>query len=267
MRIEKDGHAINSISDWKLYAPPKAAYHWVAGRSAYELAHAWCGDGQPVMPAAMRALLDSRPETAGMVVECVFPEHRITFDSHGGEPRNADLAFTGSTSAHTVAVTIEAKADEPYGLTIAKTSSAAHVRRITNPLSKGIERITDLIAALLPPGATEQSCVDDLYYQLLTATAGTLAYAVEHSAPVGVLVIHEFITDKTKDALHARNAEAYQDFIQRLRGDPVSQAELHGLIGPFNVPGRPLFPEVPALLIGKITTNLRNTEGGSPAEK
>jgi hypothetical protein len=42
MRVHKDDLPIVSIDDWKRLAPPKADYQWVQGRSAHELAQAWC---------------------------------------------------------------------------------------------------------------------------------------------------------------------------------------------------------------------------------
>jgi hypothetical protein len=77
MRIEKDGKPIRTVQDWREQAPPKSKHQWVEGRSAYELAHAWCGLGKPAMPEALRLLLDSREETRGFVPELAFPEHRI----------------------------------------------------------------------------------------------------------------------------------------------------------------------------------------------
>jgi hypothetical protein len=154
MRIEKDRRIIRSIDDWREYAPPKRPdVQWKEGRSAYELAQAWCGSGKPAMPPELGDLLDSRSETADMAVECVFPEYRIQFDERAGEPRNADLAFLGRVGDRSVAVTVEAKADEPFGSTVAGTICAALERRIENPRSRGVERVTDLVSALLPPYA------------------------------------------------------------------------------------------------------------------
>jgi hypothetical protein len=38
---------IDSFKDWERLAPPKGANQWLDGRSAMELARAWCGDGAP----------------------------------------------------------------------------------------------------------------------------------------------------------------------------------------------------------------------------
>src|SRR5687767_1391190 len=105
MQLHKDGIPITSVDDWKRLAPPKAEYHWVEGRSAFELAHAWCGSGLPVVPPELKRILESRLETRGLVIDEVVPEHRINFDAHGGEPRNADLALAGHTSSGKIALT------------------------------------------------------------------------------------------------------------------------------------------------------------------
>ena len=93
MRVHKDGVHISCVEDWRRIAPPKADYQWVAGRSAYELAHAWCGGGAPAIPAELTMLFDSRDETRGLTIDEVVPELRVSFDAHGGEPRNADLVL------------------------------------------------------------------------------------------------------------------------------------------------------------------------------
>lgn len=209
MRLHKNGLPIVCVDDWKRMAPPKAEYQWVEGRSAYELAHAWCGRGAPAIPAELTALFESRAETRGLMIDEVVPEHRVSFDAHGGEPRNADLALVAHTSESKVAVTIEAKADEPFGATIGQTLADALERAIENPRSRGVRRVEDLVRALLPPRSKGLPHVCDLRYQLLTAVAGTLAYAAMEGASLAVLIVHEFLTDKTSDKRHAENAADY----------------------------------------------------------
>jgi hypothetical protein len=256
MRIEKGGRSITCVADWEKGAPPKGANQWVEGRSAFELAHAWCGTGTPAMPAELRELFDSNPETRGMVAGPATPELRIPFDEHGGEPRNADLAFLGTTPAGKVAVTVEAKADEAFGRTVADTWGDALERLLLNPDSKGVERVEGLSRSLFQPGGKPR--IADLRYQLLTAAAGTIAYAIASEASLAVLIVHEFVTSKTSDANHARNGEDYRAFLARLRcGSTAASKQSGGLEGPFQVPGKPLFEKAPPLLVGKITTNRR----------
>jgi hypothetical protein len=264
MRAEKNGRAINGLADWQELAGPKKAEQWVEGRSAYELAYAWCGSGAVAMPPELRALLESHEKTRNLDVECVFPEHRIAFDSLPGEPRNADLAFTGVGVPGKIAVTMEAKADETFDGTVAETLEDALERLLKNPRSQGVRRVADLVRALFAPRARGQTTrILDLRYQLLTATAGTLAYARMHEASLAVLIVHEFVTARTRDELHEGNAADYRAFLQRLSADRALAIEQGGLLGPFAVPGVPLFEAAPPLLVGKVTTRRRPTAAPS----
>lgn len=225
MRIEKDNKLILTVQDWQVHAPPKSPHHWVEGRSAYELANAWCGLGGPAMPEVLRRLLDSRDETRGFVPEVAMPERRIPFDSLGGEPRNADLALTGFSATGKVAITIEAKADEPFGETVSATLAAA------------LERLID---------QKGQPRVGDLRYQLLTAVAGTLAFADAEGASIAVLVVHEFVTAKTNATNHLQNGGDYNELLERLSEQRLPEVAGPYLDGPFTVPGGELFPGGPS---------------------
>ncbi len=257
MDIVRNGSSIGCIEDWARYAPPKAKYQWVEGRSAYELARAWCGSGTPAMPPELKALFDSCPETQNLSVASVTPEQQIAFDAHGGEPRNADLAFIGTTLKGKVAVTVEAKADEPFGKTVGEVMSDALERLVRNPRSRGVARVQDLARALFRAHVQGLPKVGDLRYQLLTAVAGTIAYAQQHGARLAVLVIHEFVTPKTRDDRHARNCKDYQDFLARLNGQSSAQSAGVGMVGPFRIPGEPLFEEIPSLLVGKVVVTVQ----------
>ena len=99
-----------------------------------------------------------------------------------------------------------------------------------------------------------------LRYQLLTAVAGSIAYASAEAADIAVLVIHEFETTKTDDALHEANSRDIEVFLQRPSGIRVSgdlRNEPYEFIGPFRLPDTPLFAKPPPLLVGKIVTDRR----------
>jgi len=260
MRIEKNGHSIRTLAEWEEHAGPKSRKHWKPGRSAYELARAWCRAEGPAMPADVRLLLDSRAETRGLAVDAVWPEHPIRFDKRFGEPRNADLAFVGTSAAGTVAVTIEAKADGAFGATVADTFVDALERNTETPRSQGIGRIEDLARALFAARDEEDAPrVGTLRYQLLTAAAGTLALAQRHGTDFAVLIVHEFRTDRPDEGRCAENALDLAAFVHRLQGQPVSPEALaaSSLLGPFTVPGVPLFDGPREILIGKATTQLQ----------
>lgn len=249
IRLEKNGRPITCLDDWEKLAGPKSEDQWRPGRSAQEFAKAWCVNGAPEMPGDLRALLDSHPATRGFQFESGSPEHRVAFDEHGGEPRNADMAFVGTAGATRVAVTIEAKADEPFGGTVLDTVGQALERVIANENSRGVRRLEDLVRRIVPPRRKGLPGVGGLRYQLLTAVAGTLAYAQAERADLGVLVIHEFVTDATTDERHAKNDADLGRFLHRLTGAPVDGAM--AIIGPLAIGG------APPLLIAKLTTRTR----------
>jgi hypothetical protein len=95
---------------------------------------------------------------------------------------------------------------------------------------------------------------------LLTAVAGTVAYAVAEVADMAVLVIHEFKTSMTDDALHEANNRDLEKYLRRLSGAQASTAprdDSQLFVGPLQLPGAPLFVQTPPLLIGRIVTDRR----------
>jgi hypothetical protein len=153
----------------------------------------------------MRALFETLADTRGLVIDCVMPELQFRFDAHRGDSRNAELAFVGHTANARWAVTVEAKADEPFGATVAETAADALERSIENSRSKGLQRGGDLVGALFHPRTNGAPQMGSLRYQLLTVAAGSLAFAVREQASSAILIVHEFVTDKTNDARHIKN--------------------------------------------------------------
>ena len=88
--------------------------------------------------------------------------------------------------------------------------------------SRGVRRVEDLVRGLLPSRTKGLPHLGVLRYQLLTAAAGTLAYAAMEGASLAVLIVHEFVTDKTSDKRHAKNAEDYNRFLHRFTGKAIS---------------------------------------------
>jgi hypothetical protein len=259
MELMKNGHTIRTMDDWLSFAPPKKGLaHWAEGRSAYECARAWCAAAEgPSVPAELTALLGSHPDIAGVVVQTVMPEHRVRFDKLRGEPRNADVAVLGDHPAGSIAISIEAKADEPFDrlvddvlLDVARKIGEDHrTNRIT--------RIQQLAASLLPPTVPGSCRLGLLRYQLLTALAGALAFAIDAKAGRAVLVVHELVTDRTNDAKQAANAGDLHAFITRLTAGAETCVPAGRLVGPVRVPGFPLFPSPPPLYIGKAVRVVR----------
>jgi hypothetical protein len=74
------------------------------------------------------------------------------------------------------------------------------------------------------------------------------------------MLIHEFVTDKTSDHKHARNAADLNTFVKRLSHGSVTAVHRGGIEGPFAVPGAPLFSSKVDLFLGKVYRSLRTSD-------
>jgi Domain of unknown function (DUF6946) len=257
MTITKDGRPILDLLDWSKRAGPKSSDQWREDRSAMEAARSWLA-ARPELPAEIAALLASH-SAFGIVNQWeAEPEARLPFDDFPGEPRNTDLAVYGRDQFGDFALAVEAKADEPFGGSIADALAAAVDRKLENPRSNGVARVEQLAMALLGPRLKGEPALGQLRYQLLTATAGALRAGETRGATRVVLVVQEFWTRLTTDARHALNAADLNGFVSRLSHGNVSVVEPGVLYGPFAVPGAPLFNAPQSLFIGKARINLRN---------
>jgi hypothetical protein len=272
--VEIRGHSgepIKNFADWKEYALPlqRRKLHWKVGRSACELGRVWTANGEPAVPRDLAQLLDSDEDTKGIAIlsgitECETP---LPFGQHG--PRCHDLALLAEQDGRPITICIEAKADEPFGSTVAKELIHAKKR----PLTKFPERLDWLTRSLLGLPAFESerpamlsAGVVDLPYQLLSGIAGTLLEAVRREAAKAIFVIHEFRTSATEDAKLEANSIALNYFLRSLLstndgGSKNANLENGQLIGPIKfghrgAPGTTEFPCHIPLFIGKIRTDL-----------
>ena len=254
MRFEKKGTPIASVADWRDLAPPRGKdRHWRAGRSAMELAEAWCGSGSPCVPGEIQAILQSHPDIKELTLISGEPEVRLPFDDIAGEPRNADLVLLAEDSQGRVAITVEAKADEPFGETLTVALATAERAKADNPRSHRETRIRQLLAALMPANSESTPGFGATRYQLLTAAAGTLAWARQVGANRAVLLVHEFTGPETDDRKVAANSHDLDAFAAQISGGRITRLEPGRLAGPITVPGAPLIEHPAALYLGKIS--------------
>jgi hypothetical protein len=202
MRLSAGTLSIRSIDDWYKLAPPKGGdRQWKDGRSAKELARAWCAAGEPCAPTVIGQLLSPLLSTEQLAACDGWPEHQIPIDDLPGEPPNIDLALVGDGHHGRTAVCIEAKADEPFDDDVLSLLNAAVVKIARDERTGAVERLQRLAERILPRWETGLPHLADLRYQLLTATAAVLALARAHRAKIAVLVIHEFAIEGCVDPL------------------------------------------------------------------
>jgi hypothetical protein len=241
MKISKNGKPIESVESWFEFAPPKDGLRqWVDHRSAKELAKAFCGSGKVCIPTELQSLLDSNPTLGHIEITEAWPEHKIALDTFRGETRNADLAGIAVGCTGTVALTIEAKADESFGELI-ETVLAKAPKRSNKP-----ERIEMLMQGLFG----RQTDLSTIRYQLLHGVAASLIFAADQQAAAAVFVVFEFRSPSCSEENLARNASDLQRFVALL-SDTSEPLRLGNLSGPFTVPGGGRIPAGVPLFIGK----------------
>jgi hypothetical protein len=250
-----------------------------------ELINRWTPDGgSPAVPDELVALFETHELTAGATITEGFAEC-TTGLYQSGSPRNHDLLLFGKRQSGSIALGIEAKADEPLDLTLnGKLISAAKRIRANKPTGLP-ERIDWLLKSVLrcrcdidayrrrvTAGLTDsqnkwdfseffaaadkpEPALAKLRYQLFAGLAGTLIEAVAVEKAVAVFVIYEFRTAQTDDKKLASNAADIQVFCSRipvLRDTPIEFGKLYGPITLPTISGIPKpLPAVP-VLIGKI---------------
>ena len=260
MSIIKAGHTILSLHEWETRAGPKSASQWVDGRSAKEAASAWLDDNGKSLPIEIETALNTNQyfgEPKSWIAE---PEAKLKFDSFVGEPRNSDLAVHIKDKNGNYLLAVEAKADESFGDNIQKTINAAEVRSAKNPRSNGINRVNQLKEAILGIEDKDEVLDITIRYQLLTACAGALCEAERNSYSRALVLVHEFITDKTNDKKHQRNASDLNTFVLHISHGKTSKVEPGLIYGPFRVPGSPILKNEIDLFVSKVSRNIRSTD-------
>ena len=261
MGIKKQNIELTSLEDWARLAGPKSPDQWVDDRSAKEVARAWLEGNGVTLPAEVNTALIAHPAFGPVLSWDAEPEAKLPFDKFPGETRNTDLSVHAQDAHGEYLIAVEAKADEPFSDTVGKTLENALERSLQNRKSNGVSRIQALAQALICARTAGDPWVTDLRYQLFTACAGALCKAHESGYKRALFFVHEFVTDRTLDENHRKNAADLDLFVQRLSHGATQSIKNGEIHGPFNVPGAPLLPNPGLLFIGKVSRNLRRDSG------
>jgi hypothetical protein len=250
--FSRDGREILSVDDWLAKSPPKqGARHWKDYRSAKELAKSWFRTPSASPPQELLSFLRRSFPTRGIVLTDAYPECVVPLDHFGGEQRNADLVILGTAGSQTLLISIEAKADEPFGDHLI---GQYYDRGRAVAGSKVPARIASLTCALF--NADPDLRTRSLRYQLLHATAGTLIEARRRHAEVAIFLVHEFLSDHLNPARLACNQNDWQAFIAALAADRDAELTTDHAIGPITVHGGEHVPSNIPLYLGKVQTFL-----------
>lgn len=255
--IRKNGVEIRTLEEWAEYAPPKSNTQWVDGRSAKELARAWLGAGLGKAPEEVSAALRTHAAFGPIQEWSAEPEAKLRFDQFPGEPSNADLAVCAEDRHGLLLIVVEAKADEPFGEMVQHVLADAIEEKIKNERSNRLARVEQLAGALFHPRNRGEPSLRQIRYQLMTCCAGALCEAGRMGFKRALVLIQEFVTNRTKDAAHERNQKDLNNFIRRIsRGTEVA-VKCGEICGPLSLPSFSLLTNAPEFYIAKVKRDLR----------
>jgi len=257
MTILKNGSALTSEEQWKKDAGPIRPNQWKEGRSALELARAWLAAGDH-FPEEVRQAFERTTWFGEVRSWQAEPEVRLPFDAAGGNTRNSDLVVVANDKHGTFVVAVEAKADEPFGKTTSDQLADALDTLLTKPRSKQFGRIEDLCRSILGPRHRGDVPLKDIHYQLLSATAGAVCEAARRHCERAVLLIHEFVTPRTRDKRHLANQMALDLFVRRISQGNHRTVPCGQIVGPLTLPGQPLFSNSIKFFVAKVSRNIRD---------
>jgi hypothetical protein len=244
----RSGMPIADLETWQREAGPAGGdRQWQDGRSAKELARAWVGGGAG--PEDLAALLAGDTRLKGLTIDSAVAEARTPFDAYAGGACNHDLLIAGHCDSSPVRIGLEAKADEPYGQTVAEYESRARRDLEAGTPSNALKRVHGLIEDLTSVEAHSHN-LGHLRYQLFTAVAGTLAAAKPGEA--AIFVVHEFATPQTDPAKRQANRLDLARFVREVFGVAVA-GESGWVLGPFGILA-PQFKQTPLYLAHLTTT-------------
>jgi hypothetical protein len=197
------------------------------------------------VPVELQELLSTHPDIDGAVFLEAIPEHKVAFDDIPGKQRNTDLVCIAERANQRIAISIEAKADEPFGELV------ANVLR-TPPPSRRPERIKRLCQALLGYQLGDLPGIGELRYQLFYGVAAALAYAGQVNPSHALFIVHEFVTPSTKTERLNANERDLHNFLSLLA--PGAAPLGRRLYGPVRVPGNLYIPGGIPIYLGKLRT-------------
>jgi hypothetical protein len=238
------------ITHYQEWTRPKKDYQWKAGRSAMELARSWFRNDILSPPGELLSLLHSSTRLKDLQFIIGIPE-QVTPLPERGEGRNHDLALIGNTPKEQITLTVEAKADEPFGSdSILEYYTKAIKRRDKGTFTRVPERIEQLLSMVDPSKVPiADSKWKDVRYQLLTALCGTILQAQTDGSSLAVLIVHELKTELTETHKHAQNHSDLETFLGVLSDGKNLGIEAGKMYEGFNVDGMDF-------MIGKIVTTL-----------
>ena len=194
--IGKDDHIIKSMQDYEKFALPQGGEkQFKEGRSAWEFAnYLIAGSGE--LPKEIEGII--KPYAKQDEKLKLYPEWVTSFGKGWGRGtgRHHDALLVGGNFV----VGIEAKVDEPYGQKYLHKEDLEKTRysRIANEILNG-----------------KTDNLDEIRYQLCSATLGTLMEAKENAIAILLVIVFKSTAKKSKLEKNKKDFEAFINNLQK----------------------------------------------------
>lgn len=242
-----DGPPLGSLERWFEEAPPAAGLrHWRAGRSAQELAKAFCAG---TLPLELTETLSLHPCFGNFAATSGQAELRTAFDALG-EPRHHDLVLHGLCGDVPALLDIEAKADEEFNKKLSDALCMAgsdNARRRIHGLAKEVLDLTP-----------DHEDARKIRYQLLYGLAATVARARLSGAKRALFLVLVFRNETCQWSNLRRNDGDLEVFAQVL-GIHDRREGPHGWVA--DVKPRNAFAADVLLSLGKVVIHQSEPKG------
>ena len=183
-----------SVDDWRgfLAEPDK---HWKPGYSAMLTAQAW--ENASGLPPEIGSLFDASEDNLfkGLKLALAVPEYKVALRG-GSRPSQNDVFALLSSRKGLVALTVEAKAREDFGPTLADWRKKVS--------EKGYRERLHHIAVSI---GLREPISEDIRYQLLHRTASAVIEAKRFHCGAAAMIVQSFVKSDSEN--HFRDHEEF----------------------------------------------------------
>lgn len=215
---------VKNLEQWFNCAPPEGGMkQWKPGRSAMEMARFALSERFPAFISEIAKGIGCKEKHFDCEPEALTPFNK---DMGKSGPRHHDLLLVGKN----LVIGVEAKVSEPYDSKISEKRKKAESENNNNMICRLDSCLSYLYGTNLPKN------VEDLYYQLFSATIGTILAAKNNHKTKALVLFITFTGDVEKERYYNKhiqdNEDAFKAFCNSLGlGDEGGKIP--------NVPGDP----------------------------
>ncbi len=216
---------VSTLDEWRKYCGPvNPEIQWKDKRSAKEMARFWL---DITNQEAFRKYLN--PLDPNIQFETAYPEHPTKFDDYA-RPRINDLCIYAKGCEKGFLISIEGKADEPYGTNyFLQEFQNSIIEKQKNINSKKLNRTIELFNRF-----SNNDMLLAIRYQLLYWLAGSIDEAKRNNISDVVLISQEFHSDITSEEKIALNANDLNGFVSFVCEKEITEIYHGDILGPFN---------------------------------